>query len=288
LLGIGRTVGRVSIAMSVILPAGATRLGAQVDSAPSASWTAPLADSGRRATAPVLTWRDAALAGGFVAGTAILLAADRPIQRTAQTRGLQHTPVLRDAADGFSALADPGTLILAGSTYLAGLVTHHRRVAALGLHVGEALVMAGAITEGLKGIAGRARPVVDPTRSLSFRFGRGFSDDHYASFPSGEATLAFAAASAITAETARWGGSGAGAVGPVSYGLATGVALSRIYKNEHWASDVAAGAGIGVLSGLVVVRLNAAHPRNWVDRWLLPAAVTPTAGGGVSIMWSVR
>jgi hypothetical protein len=50
---------------------------------------------------------------------------------------------------------------------------------------------------------------------------------------------------------------------------------------------VVAGAGIGTLSGLLVVRWNAAHPHNWFDRWLLPAAVVPTAQRGVSIVWSV-
>jgi membrane-associated phospholipid phosphatase len=269
----------VSLAVSAALSVGATRLRAQGGGPP------PLTDSIR--VAPIATWRDAALAGAFVAGATILLAADRPIQRTAQTHSLQHTVVFRDAADGLSALADPGTLVLAGSTYLAGLVTHHRRVAALGLHVGEALVVAGAVTEGLKGVAGRARPATDPTHALNFRFGRGFSDDRYASFPSGEATLAFAAASALTAETARWRPAGAAIVGPLSYGLATGVALSRVYKNEHWASDVVAGAGIGTLSGLLVVRWNAAHPKNWVDHVLLPVAVGPNGRRGIRVAWHV-
>ena len=32
------------------------------------------------------------------------------------------------------------------------------------------------------------------------------------------------------------------------YTVATGVGLMRIYNNRHWASDVLAGAGIGILS----------------------------------------
>lgn len=147
-------------------------------------------------------------------------------------------------------------------------------------------MVAGAITEGLKGIAGRARPFADPTHSLDFRFGRGFSNDNDASFPSGEVTLAFAAASGVTAETARWPGSPSW-VGPVSYGLASLVGISRIYENQHWASDVVAGAGVGTLSGLLVVRWNAAHPHNVIDRLLLPAAVAPNGHRGVAIVWSI-
>jgi len=282
----GARIQAAAAALSIGVPAVIIASAAPLCAQDSTMSSAQLPDSARRqATAPVATWRDAALAGAFVAGTALLLPADRRIERAMQAGPIQHTTVLRDGADGLTALADPGTLILAGGTYLGGLVTHHRRVAALGLHVGEALVIAGAISEGLKGIAGRARPIYDPTQPFSFRFGRGFSDDRVASFPSGEATLAFAAASAVTAETARWGSGGTKWVGPISYGLATGVALSRLYKDQHWASDVVAGAGIGTLSGLLVVRWNAAHPNNWVDRLLLPAAVSPNGRGGLSVVW---
>jgi membrane-associated phospholipid phosphatase len=275
-----RSLALGSLELSAAVVLGAAPLLAQ----DSAARPVQPADSGRVA-APVVTWRDAALAGAFVAGTALLLPADQRIERSMQAGPVQHTTVFRHAADGLTALADPGTLILAGTTYLAGLVTHHRRVAALGLHVGEALVVAGAVTEGLKGVAGRARPVADPKQSLSFRFGRGFSNDRAASFPSGEATLAFAAASALTAETARWGPGGTQLVGPISYGLATGIGLSRLYQNQHWASDVVAAAGIGILGGLLVVRWNAAHPKNWVDRLLLPAAVGPDGRRGIRVVW---
>ena len=37
-------------------------------------------------------------------------------------------------------------------------------------------------------------------------------------------------------------------VGITGYVVATGVGLLRIYNNRHWASDVVAGAGIGILS----------------------------------------
>lgn len=61
------------------------------------------------------------------------------------------------------------------------------------------------------------------------------------SFPSGHATSAFFAATVFTADTPRQA--------PVWFGLATLVALSRPYVRVHHASDVVAGAGIGMVAG---------------------------------------
>ena len=98
---------------------------------------------------------------------------------------------------------------------------------------------------------------------------RGVRDDRYQSFPSGHATAAFAFASAITAQLdrdrspiARW-------AGPVLYSLATVTAFARTFDNAHWTSDVATGAAVGTLSGLIVVRWHQAHAGSWIDRVLL-------------------
>ena len=56
---------------------------------------------------------------------------------------------------------------------------------------------------------------------------------------------------------------------PLLYGGAALVGASRVYENEHWASDVLAGAAIGTFSGWKVVRYNHAHPGNRVDRLFL-------------------
>ena len=47
------------------------------------------------------------------------------------------------------------------------------------------------------------------------------------------------------------------------------IALSRLYNNKHWASDVVMAAGIGTFSGLKVVKWQHTHPGNRLDRWLL-------------------
>jgi membrane-associated phospholipid phosphatase len=47
------------------------------------------------------------------------------------------------------------------------------------------------------------------------------------------------------------------------------VGLSRIFNNQHWASDVMAGAAIGTLVGLKVVNYTHSNPGNRLDRALI-------------------
>ncbi len=112
-------------------------------------------------------------------------------------------------------------------------------------------------------------PTPDDPRDYAFLRGR--KDNQWQSFPSGHTTAAFAVASAMTAAWRREAPRQARVAGPVLYALAAGTAWARLHDDKHWLSDVAAGAGLGTLSGLMVVRWHARHPGSRVDRWLLPA-----------------
>jgi hypothetical protein len=57
------------------------------------------------------------------------------------------------------------------------------------------------------------------------------------------------------------------------------VGLSRMYNNRHWASDVLAGAAIGIFAGNKVVRYHHSHPGNRLDEWLVNFTVS---GGWLS------
>ena len=64
------------------------------------------------------------------------------------------------------------------------------------------------------------------------------------SFPSGHAAVAFWGAEVVREEYG-WGW-GAGA-----YALAAGVSVLRVYHQQHWETDVLAGAAIGILSARI-------------------------------------
>lgn len=240
------------------------------------------------ARAPLFTRRDAYIAAGFAIGTVALFPTDRRVAERLQDSTRQANRFFHHAATGLEVFASPGAFVIGGSLYAVGRLGHYRRVADLGLHGTEAIVVATGITGALKGIAGRARPfVVNDTNPRNFKFGRGFTKEAYTSFPSGHTTTAFAAASAVTAETSRWWPRSTWYVAPVLYGGATMVGLSRMYHNKHWASDVILGAGIGTFSGLKVVQYQHAHPKNRLDRLLLGTTITPDGGSGAMLSWSI-
>lgn len=76
------------------------------------------------------------------------------------------------------------------------------------------------------------------------------------SFPSGHTAQAFAAATFLHKEY----GKDYPIISILGYTAATGVGVMRVMNNRHWASDVLAGAGIGILATNLAY---ATHKRNW-------------------------
>ena len=93
----------------------------------------------------------------------------------------------------------------------------------------ESLLVNGAI----KSLFKRHRPVWEEDRPRPHRIRRPSTS----SFPSGHASAAFTAAGVLSQGDPLW---------PVYYGLAVVVASSRVYVKMHHASDVLAGAAIGI------------------------------------------
>ena len=217
-----------------------------------------------------VTWNDARLLGLFTLATAITMPVDREGQRIMQRKWVQSSPIFSHTADAFNAYGSPGVFAGSIALYGAGWVAGRRDVARVGMRAGEAIMLSGIVTGGIKGFAGRARPFASPGEPGDFRILSGTHDAARQSFPSGHATSTFAFASAIERElrvshprTASW-------AGPALYAAAALTGLARMHADKHWASDIVMGAGIGIVSGRVIARYHADRPDSWLDHRLLP------------------
>jgi membrane-associated phospholipid phosphatase len=251
----------------------------------------------------LFTYRDAILAGAFTGLTFAMFPLDRHVAQKLQNPDVRANQFFDNAGKGVELITSPGAFIIGGGLYAAGKISGHKDLADFGWHGTEAVILASATTSLLKGVLGRARPYVSlDTNPHNFKFLRGFGRDadginasdgqplsngDYQSFPSGHTTTAFAAAAAVTSETRRLFPKAVWYVGPVMYGGATLVGLSRMYHNNHWASDVVLGAAIGTFSGLKVVRYSHAHPDNKLDHFLLGATIVPSLDGGATVAFTV-
>ena len=218
---------------------------------------------------PLLVGKDALLLGVFALGTAAVAPIDMQIANRLQDPGTQENRFLRTAATGFRLLGDPGSVATGLGIYVVGRIDGQRRVQALGLHSMESIVLADLLAGGIKLMAGRQRPFIDIKNPYSFQLWRGFVGDQFRSFPSGHTVTAFAFASTLTRETQFWWPHAAFWIGTVFYGGAGLVGVSRMYNNMHWASDVMAGAAIGTILGLKVVKYTHSHPDNGIDNKLI-------------------
>jgi len=238
------------------------------------------------AAAPVrlFEWRFVGEVALGTAGSLALLPLDARIRSWMQDPARQGNANLDHAADALIPIGSKGPLIAAAVLYGVGLSVGSPTAADIGLHVGEALVGAGATTLFLKILAGRKGPSADGP----YLFGRGRLLDvgsRSKAFPSGHSTLAFALAGALTEEasdhwpgTERW-------VGPVTFTTATGVAAALVYGDSHWTSDVLAGAVVGTLVSRRVVRSLHTGGAGLFSR--LDPILLPRGDGGATVGFSV-
>lgn len=98
------------------------------------------------------------------------------------------------------------------------------------------------VNQGVKRLFRRVRPTVSGDDRFTVR------TPETSSFPSGHASSAFVAATLLTA----WGGR---RTAPLWFGLAAIVSISRAYVRIHHASDVIAGAALGLSLGALARRV---------------------------------
>ena len=238
----------------------------------------------------LFTHRDVVMAGVWAGTTILLTPLDKHLAHELQDPSVQANKFLGTVSKRVEYIASPGAYFIGGSLYVVGRLARQPRIADLGWHGTEAVLMGELTSYLIKGTVGRARPFVTIDDPDDFKFGGGFGKHASTSFPSGHSTASFAFATLVTLETHHWKPSSTWYVAPVMFGGATLVGLARLYSNAHWASDVVMGAGVGTFTALEVYRYNHVTSRhNRVNRWLLSAvpSVSPNVNGGATLGWSV-
>jgi membrane-associated phospholipid phosphatase len=131
-------------------------------------------------------------------------------------------------------------LLIAGALAVIG-GRQARGAAERGLiSIAIAIAIAATVANGpAKLLVGRRRPSRSPPTLIPM--------PRSTSFPSGHSASAFAFATGVCAELPE--------LAPVLLPLAGAVAYSRTHAGVHYPSDVAAGAAIGIASGVVAGRL---------------------------------
>jgi len=186
-----------------------------------------------------------------------------------QAPDMQGRESLRAAASALNWWGGDGVIYAAILAWLVGRLVGWRRVSEAGLRGAEGLAVASTMSSLLKGVCGRARPFVTPGEPWHWEFARTFTDSHYFSMPSGHTTATFGLAVAVTLAVRSWPST---ARVPVSFVVCLSallVAVSRMYSNQHWLSDVTIGALLGSFAALLVTRIHARQPDSLFDRVLL-------------------
>ena len=223
----------------------------------------------------------------LAATTIALLPLDQRIAKHFQNAGAQSNELFRGSSTAAELLAIPGAYVVTSALYVAGRVGHNSSLMDVAVHTTAGMLAAGAFTELVKGVSGRARPnFTADSNAHDFKLGAGFVGEDRSSFPSLHTSTAFAAAAAVSSELSGRNRKAAWIVSPLLYTAAAISGVSRLYHDKHWASDVAAGATIGTFSGLTAVRYAHNHPHNAIDRVLLHVSVAPMGDGGAVAMWS--
>jgi membrane-associated phospholipid phosphatase len=180
-------------------------------------------------------WKETALFGAGILG---IMALDQTLfDAIADNRGATGDVLLEPArAFGYGGVM----AVVSGGTLLMGLATKDSALT----RTGERLVATFALATGLvhttKFLFGRARPSAGEGPWSYHPFTPG------SSFYSGHSTMAFALATALSEEI------DSPYATVLLYTTATVAGLSRVYDQNHWVSDVVAGAVMGIASAKFV------------------------------------
>lgn len=137
-----------------------------------------------------------------------------------------------------------------GSIYLCGNINNDKQCKDAAIHGFETFLFTAFTTSIFKLSFHRHRPCETDPPNSGIWDGPSFKRK-YVSFPSGHTSSIFSIATLLASEY-----KGKPAVAVISYSIAGLTALSRIYENKHWFTDVLAGAVLGFVCGKFIYQLN--------------------------------
>lgn len=183
--------------------------------------------------------------GTIIGGTALLFTVDKDVRKYSLDH---HSDFNNSLFSVDNYYGNAYTAILSGGLYGIGLISSNQKIREMGLQTTEAFVISGLITALLKITIGRRRPYAGESNTFFKPFQ--ISNNIFQALPSGHTTVAFAVSTVManSIDNIFWKS--------FWYGTAGMVALSRIYNNKHWASDVFLGSAIGYFVGKFIFDYN--------------------------------
>jgi len=228
--------------------------------------------------------RDLAVAGIAVASSGVVSAFDLRIAHWARSPGVQGDSSRHDLVEQLTRANETPMMLAALATYGVGRVAGLHTTADVGLHTLEALVLTTGVSQVVRGVLGRTRPRASLEDPFRFKPFSGFSGFETRSYPSLHTAASFAAATALVGEIRERRPGAVKVAAPLLYTAALVPPLTRIYLDQHWASDIVAGAVVGALLGSRVVSYAHSHRRTRLDRVLLAVSAMPDGRGGVMLV----
>jgi hypothetical protein len=137
---------------------------------------------------------------------------------------------------------------VAGAFGIYGLIAHDTASKKISIELIQAGLYSELVTEILKVVIGRERPVATDNAFTYHSFN--LFDYNFHSMPSGHTTSAFALSTVMSRHAHSTG------LKILAYVPAGFTMFSRIYQHQHWLSDEVLGAAIGFFTGNWVVDLH--------------------------------
>jgi lipoprotein signal peptidase len=190
-------------------------------------------------------------AGAVVTSTVVLLPRDKPVYDVIQKN--RNSTLDNLSKYVFEPWGNKYAFGLTAGFYFEGLIFKNERNKKVAMEATKSIIITTGFTQVTKYLIQRHRPYQDEPPDPYKAEGPFHGKSDYTSFFSGHTSTIFALATTFSMEfkEQKW-------VPYVAYSIATGVAWSRLYDNQHWASDVFAGAAAGYFIGRLIHKKN-----NW-------------------------